>query len=145
MATSLAPAVLSGLVDLLQAREGLANIQVTSGPMPGGVTKIEFHEIQETQRFAGFGKTQGRPTRAGTFTFTGLVEANLPGAGETKIRAVRNQAYELLAELETCLRENIHVGNALWSEFSRGDCRQGSGDSFRWAQIRFEITGESRI
>lgn len=145
MPTSTAPAVLNGLVDLLTARAGLSGVQVTSGPMPSGREKIEFHEITGTQRFATFGKTPNRPTRAEEFTLTGLVEVNHDGAGETVIRSARDRAYALVAEIENCLRDNIHVGNANWAHFTRGDCRQGVGDQLRWAQIRFEIGVNSRI
>lgn len=153
MATSIAPTTLTAVVDLLAAREGLTGVQVTSGPMPstqqGGKylakEKIEFHEIHQTQEFAGFGKVPGKPSRAEQFTITGLVEANADGAGEPAIREARSRAYELVAEVENCMRDNLHAGGVLWTHYTRGDCRQGVGDAYRWCQILIELSGQSRL
>ena len=144
--SSKAPEVLEAFADLLIARPALAKVQITTGPMPTGPKeKIEFHDINAPQEFAGFGKVQNKPSRRETWTITGLVEANADGAGETAIRQARARAYVLLGEVEDTLRANIHVGDGLWTQFARGETRQGIDDKRRWCQIKFELTGEARL
>jgi len=144
MSTSTIPAVLDALVDALKAVPGLSGVGVFSGPAgdSGVVECIEIgSEIQITESAAGMGGIRDE-----RFDVEGSVFAIKPGASEAAIRAARDRAFDLFAEVETYLNDNHTVGGTCaTTDISKGTVKQGYFQDGRICSIEFTVAVTSFV
>jgi len=119
--TSAVPRVKGELVRLLAARPGLHDVEVSYGwphpaDMPDLIALLDAEE--HTQRPAGSRGASAHP-REEDFDLQVLVIASMTGVADH--RPVTERAYQLLAELEDELRDDMTLNTAL-----------GNG----WAQVK---------
>lgn len=101
---------LDALVANLAARPGLTNVGVFSGWVgpDGGLTSIQFESVDSTDEWGLIGNR--RLDEA--VTITGFIWAQQPGAGEATIKAARDLAERIWAELLDELVTNPSQGVA---------------------------------
>lgn len=122
--TSSVPLVFSTLVDRLLARPGLAGVTVTSGPLAvesWGARTIQLVNTDDTDQAGNIGNTR----RAENYIINGLIWSTADGTDEAAIRAARDGAYAMQAELEDELRRQHHVGNNAQCQFAGSVIDQG--------------------
>lgn len=144
MATSAVPAFLDALRTRLLARPGLAGVQVATGPLAEdtALESIQVFRVDTDQVWAALG---GR-SREETGTMTGAIWIVAPGADEPAIKAARDRAYALLAELESDLRADPSVnGTVRVAQLASADLTQGLNDNGRVAQVTFTVNLEARL
>lgn len=129
---------LDALETLLEAREGLDDVQVDTFDPGDELTKddaIIIYEIEGQQEPFAFAKK-----RLDRYVARGYVEAKRAGAGDV-VTAARNQAETILAELETCLRGDQTVsGTVTYAQLTNISLKQyPTADRSRMARIDFEI------
>lgn len=144
-ATSAVPALLDALQSALSERDGLTGVTILSGPGSADDLELEYimlglsnPQLNSTQRYKGMGNAY----KEESIRFTNELRANYPGKGETAIRAVRDRAYAMLAEVEDCLRVTYTLGLAKVdvAELTDHDTQQGADDKGRVCLISFAIT-----
>lgn len=109
MATSTVPAFKAALRTLLQARTGLANVQVTYGP-PLPVPESEFIWLGDVQG------AQDRAAMAGTtveqYDATVLIRV-LTSTAPDDFKTAGDRAFALMAEVENCVRADQTVSGTV--------------------------------
>lgn len=139
--TSSVPVVFNTLADLLAARPGLAGVRVWSGPPPLDGAGESFLALDSTADEAQEGQL-GNRRRLEQYTIRGLIWCTAAGADEATMRAVRQQAYAIQAELEDELRLNHHLsGTVTRAEFRGSLLDQGiTGDGQRQVALTFHVS-----
>lgn len=126
-AYSSAPAVKAKLIQLLQARTGLAGVQV-SWAHPGKNLEREsifFGRVRGTDQWSGL----GNHTRLEDYIADVVVMVVEPG---TDAQATEERLWELYAEVETQLQENPTLGDTVnfqveLSRFEQETYEEGDG------------------
>lgn len=113
-ATSRAAAIEDALIEQLQARPGLAGVQVEIGPLGDQEARNEWIQIGTAVAGPGLSSSQewgalGNRRRDEAGTIHGGIFVQKAGAGPAVIRACRDRAWELLAEVEAQLREDPKI------------------------------------
>ena len=104
--TSRLAAVKSALVDTWAARAGLTGVQIASGELGGNAASKERIELIGADTIAQDWAGIGRLSRDESLTLIGSIYVLRPGAGETVIRAARDRAFALMAEVELSFVES---------------------------------------
>lgn len=137
--TSAVGKLLDALVDALMARPGLVGVQVTSGWVGGDTDARETIQLtgaRSDQRWGALGNRR----REEDISVEGVVFVVSPGKGESAIRAARNRALGLLAEIEDALRTDPTVALAVKAaQLSSVQLDQGATTAGRWCQIDIVI------
>lgn len=131
--------VLDQLKTLLEARAGLAGVQVATAAM-GDETNPEaivFFGATGTQTWGQFDTNDPKQD---DYTIEGAIWINKPGAGETTAKAARDRASAIFAELEAQLVTDHEVNDlVLIGELTTTRLEQGVNERGRWCQIGFDI------
>ncbi|MGW5259693.1 hypothetical protein ACWEQG_01880 [Microbispora sp. NPDC004025] len=153
MTTSRVPAVIDALVALYKNAPGLAKVSVVDGPP---VTNNPLHEAvfigydgdpdgegqaaEDAQTWAGIGAR----SRDETIQITGAV---VVWRGSTKVRPVRQRAYELFGVVEDVLRADPSIGlpPPTVAEIASGGLYQAQRQSGIEARVPFLIKVQTRI
>lgn len=146
MATWKGPDFLDALKTRLEARAGLAGVQINSAPMGADTAKeaITFHDLDGEQTWAALGQERKKDA----FTVDGTTWINKPGKGETIAKEARDRAAVLLAEVEAELKNAFTSvdGNQIRKlNLSNVGLAQGANDQGRWAQVTFSIDVEVQL
>ena len=153
MGTWTAPTFVDTLKARLEARAGLAGVQVNSAPM-GDSTKpeaITFHAIEGEQEFRTLGR--GPNTKDDSYTVWATVWINKPGQNEAVAKSARDRADAILGEVEDELRLaatetalNAALGGQLHHlNLANIDLEQTANAEGRVAQVTFRISVRVRI
>lgn len=154
MLTSRVPAAVDALLAILRTAPGLADVAIVDGPPTTNLTPLRYvfvgwqpgadAAVALTQAFNG----AGARTRDEAFEIACYAEVR---AGDTDIKARRDEAFALLAEVETALRASNAEptaptlnGTVLWAHLTAGDLRQVQSDG-SLAGIAFTVTCQARI
>uniref|UniRef100_UPI0035DE1A2B hypothetical protein n=1 Tax=Brucella cytisi TaxID=407152 RepID=UPI0035DE1A2B len=154
MLTSRVPAAVDGLLAVLRAAPGLADVTVVDGPpavnltprrllfvgwQPGGESAVSL-----AQTFNG----AGARTRDETFQIAGYIEAR---TGDKDMLARRAAVFAILGEIETALRATTDApdaptlgGAVLWAHLTAGDLTQIQSEGST-AGLAFTVTCQARI
>ena len=118
--TSGVPAIMDAIVDRLRARDELAGVSVSSGPLAASRERegIELWnaDAPETNRTTGRRKTED-------VTIQGQAYAARDGSSEQVIRAARDRVFALVGEIAKMLRESEY-GARLFSEAGSPTARE---------------------
>lgn len=142
--TSRIPDVMDALQTGLAARAGLANVTVQSGPGDLKYLGLEYLalgvgrvSIPQSQRAAG-NQFKQEAARIDCEIRSGVV-----GVGETAIRACRDRAFVILAEVEDFLRTTPNLSITAVDHLLLRDVDYGIGwdDRVTWCEIGFTIAG----
>lgn len=145
--TSTVPAYLDALQAALEARHIAATqggeIVVTTAPSgaPVPLETIQFFGTNGDQAWAALGNRR----RKETYTIRGGIYIQKAGYGEATAKAARNRAYDLLAELEDCLRLDPGVGltvrqsELLTADLDQGIAEGSENEAARYATIALTI------
>lgn len=138
--TSAVHAWLNAFADALAARANLAGVLITTGYV-ADVGRLEAIQIGDTIEGEQEWSLLGNRRRKEQFRINGIIWVSKPGKGETVIRAARERAFVLLAEIEDelRLRPTVSATNKL-SALTRYTVDQGASTDGRWAQIDFEVS-----
>ena len=142
MATTTIPAFKAALLQRLQQREALLNVQVTYGWPSGSVHResIMLGGVSGNQTFRTIGGTQKMEEYALTVYITVIRE----GTGNQQ--ACDERALELMAEVEDDLREDLSVNNTvLTAEVSGFDLEPMASAETREARLTLTIDVMARI
>lgn len=104
--TSRLAAVKSALVDLWAQRSGLTGVQIASAELGGSAAALERIELIGDDTIEQDWVHVGRLSRDERLTLVGSIYVMKPGAGETVIRAARDRAFALMAEIELSFTES---------------------------------------
>lgn len=130
----------------LDLRAGLTGVTVATGPL-GDDTPAEAIVLvgvsAADQAYAALGS---RP-KDDMYDILGGIWVARPGAGEAVLKAARDRALALLAEVEADLREapNIGLAYVLWANLRPDTLDQGMGTGTRWCELDFRVQVKARI
>lgn len=157
--TTLAADFEDELLAAWRARPGLADVQVLMGP-PGDelragdflVTSVgdDDDTIRADEKYGVLGNIRRREL----ITIDCLIMVHKPGGGEDVIKAARDRAHEIFAEVAEEFRTAANPANnhaltlsdkAHSFEISSWTERRGATSSARWSQIPFLITYKGNL
>lgn len=146
MATWKGPDFLDALKTRLEARAGLAGVQINSAPMGADTAReaITLHALEGEQSWAALGQERKKDN----FTVTGTTWINKPGANDAIAKEARDRAAALLAEVEAEMKNGFTTvdGSQIRKlNLSNVGLAQGANDQGRWAQVTFSIDVEVQI
>lgn len=125
---------------LLRANIISAGVQVASGYLGADSARHESIQLTSVPDAAQVWGMLGNRRRDEEYTIDGLVWAMKPGKNEPAIKAARDRAFELLAEIEDFLRLDPTIGGTTKvSELTAYPVDQGANEEGRWCQLDFEI------
>lgn len=151
--TSRVPAVIDALVALFYAAPALDDVKVVDGPIVtndplpqavfvgyDGDPEGDGEAVSFTQAWASI----GQKARDETFTVTCAVAA---WKGSTKVKPVRDLAYELLAAVENTLRADPSLGQPPPTvvAFASGSLIQSQKHGGIEVRIPFQVAVQTRI
>lgn len=146
--TTKAALVEDKLIEQLQARVGLAGVQVEVGPLGNDSAAYEY--IQTTGEPAPLSSSQvwgalGNRRKDEAVSIRGEIFVSRPGAGAAVLREARDRALELLAEVEAQLRDDPHIDNlVVKSALTEWEERRGAGvDGSRHSIVVFTVEYEA--
>jgi hypothetical protein len=137
MSTSSIPTVLDELRTKLMAVTALAGVTVSTAPLgtEDPPEAIVFSDVSLSEELLAMGTT-----RRETYTIDGMVYIQKPGAGEMAIKAARDRAFAILAEVETYLTDNPTINSkCLDSDLKSVKLTQAVAPNIRIAFIEFGI------
>lgn len=151
--TSTAPDALDALLALLNARKATpgsplaadvptnrAEVVITDAPSgePIPFESIQLFGVSSNQQWAAIGNRR----RSENYIVRGGIFIQRRGAGRDVWRAVRERAYEILAELEDAIRvmPTLGLADRVIVQLARVDLDQGAQDNGRWAALDIDIS-----
>jgi cell division ATPase FtsA len=138
MSTSTIPAFLNELVDTLATLEGLQQVTISSG-LAGPTVALEQVAIGAQVEVDDQPLTMGG-NRLETYTVSGELIIEKPGAGEDAIRNARDRAFEVYAVIETYLNDYPTVGGTVThAQLQRNQVRNNIAMEGRTCEIDFDI------
>lgn len=147
MGTWTGPAAIDALKTAIEARANIVadKVKVFSAD-PGDAAPaneyIALLNIEGAQAYA----TWGTNTREDDYQIIGGVFARKPGAGETPIKAARDRAGALLAEVEAALRGSPNLGGVVMLAQMRDfELHQLAISQGRVAIIDFQVGVRARL
>lgn len=143
--TSAIHAWLCAFADALELRSGLADVLVTTGYVEdtGKRDSIQIADQVDGEQTWGL---LGNRRRDETFTASGIIWVKRAGKGEDVIRAVRERAFDLLAEIEDELRLRPRVSSTVkLAAITRYSVDQGANTDGRWCQLDFEVSSQQTL
>ncbi|HTE69092.1 MAG TPA: hypothetical protein VK942_10095 [Actinomycetes bacterium] len=150
-ATSSIPAFFDALKALLDARAGIIGpplVTVATGDLAADTPKesiVLFGTPTANREAVGLRGPQGI-SHDHNVVVAGAIRVVKPGQGETVIKAARDRAYAVLAELENQLKATPTVSDTCkFAAVTDDPLEQGANDEGRWAQISFQITYRARL
>lgn len=154
MVATTAPAALAALVTLLKAATDPAEITIIDGPADGAETQAYLCVGWDGETTAGVRSTQEPAAMRGPGNHSRKEEYDVlcylnVHTGDSDITVPRTTAFGFLADVETLLRSNITLDNALNSagtaQLSEWEMRQGSSGTGLAIEIPFAIKCKARI
>jgi hypothetical protein len=152
--TSRVPAAVDALLTILRAAPGLADVLIIDGPATTNLTSLRHVFVGwSPSGDAAVGLQQafnaaGARTRDEAFEITCYAEAR---AGDTDMKARRDEVFALVGEVETALRATNEtptaptlLGTVLWAHLTAGDLTQVQSDG-SLAGLAFTVTCQARI
>jgi hypothetical protein len=146
--TTTVTALMPALRDKLIVRPLLSGIAVSTGPLADSVgllESIEFGSLEQTQEYNAIGNKRKKED----YTLHGWIIIADYGADEETIVAVRNRAYDLLAELEDCLALDPTVnGTVLTATLTNHRLTQfitGETGNQRGVSLEFDISVKATL
>lgn len=135
---------LTALVTALKARPGLSGVQIWSAPIADTEFEweaIAFIDIINDEEVATLG--EGPNSRKEVYTIEGVAEVNVAGHGDVDATTARDRVIELVAEVETELRDSPDLGLGQpivrFSEMANMKLRQRIREGYRRAILEFDI------
>lgn len=140
MGTWKGPDFIDALKTRLEARPGLAGVQINSAPMGVNTAAeaITVHDLEGEQTWAALGRERKRDS----FTLNCTTWIHKPGADEADAKACRDRAEALLAEVEADLKdfpETVNGSQITALNLANVSLDQGANTDGRWAQVTFSI------
>ena len=149
-ATSVLPDLLDAIQAGLDARAGLNGVTVLSGPADADDLGREYIALGLNDPEISIPQRPGAQTvnyRKESISIPCELRANQPGKGETNIRAARDRAFALFAEVEDWVRSNKTAGlsavDALHITNARAN--QGADDNGRFVVIKFDLDAQTSL
>lgn len=149
-ATSVLPDLLDAIQAGLDARAGLDNVTVLSGPADADDLGREYIALGLNDPEISIPQRPGAQTvsyRKESISIPCELRANQPGKGEGSIRAARDRAFALFAEVEDWVRSNKTAGlsavDALHITNARAN--QGADDNGRYVVIKFDLDAQTSL
>lgn len=143
--TSVVDAFMVALTDKLALRSGLEGVQVASAWLGGDAAADESIQLDGARAEQAWGAL-GNKRRDEEFTVDGMIWVRVAGKDEPIIRETRGRAFELLAEVEDCLRVDPGVnGTVKVCGVATYELEQGANTDGRWCQLNFEIRCEKDL
>jgi hypothetical protein len=137
--TTTIPALLSTLCDQLLARAGLEGVAVFSGSRPleqAALEEINLMGARMTQE----ARVLGNLRRQETYDVPGALLVIKAGKDEATIRAARDRACAIFAQIEQQLREDPSVDTTVMTaEIKTGDVTDGYSERGRYCLWEFTI------
>ena len=141
-ATSTVPAFLDAFKAALEARAGLAGVQVSTAPL-GADSKPESIQMGDVPGTSPWGAV-GAKRRNERYTVACAIWKQESGAGEAKAKAERDRVFAIFAEVEKAVVGNPNLGQVVHQlTFGEWTLEQGVNPQSRWAQLTFEIEVEA--
>lgn len=126
---------------LLRANIISAKVEVASGYLGDKSNRQESIQLTDAPSAVQSWGMLGNRRRDEEYTLAGLIWVMKPGQMEPVIKAARDRAFELLAEIEDFLRLDPTIGGTTKvSELSAYPFEQGANGDGRYCQIDFEIS-----
>lgn len=125
--TSKAAEFEDALIAQLQARPGLAGVQVDIGPLgdDSEAEHIQSVQVDSEEEWGALGNRRKEELIALTLA----VQGEAPGAGAEAIREARDRCHTLIAEVAAQLREDYTVnGTVIRAQITRSERRRGFKD-----------------
>lgn len=146
MQTTTQFAFVDRLADRLAARPALAAVVVASAAIDQAkAARPDIIELLGTELEQVFGAIGAR-RMSESYDLLGEITVVRPGASEADIRATRNRAKAILAELETELRDDPTLGAVVMKcRLARVGIKQGYGERGRYCVIEFAISAEASL
>jgi hypothetical protein len=120
---------MDAIVDRLRARDELEGVPIEGGPSAErGVEGIELWNADDEQET----RTTGR-RKMSSVSIQGQCWAIRAGSGEATVRAARDRAFALAAQIEKMLRESTQ-GMQINSEAGAATCREAHITTLRLRQ-----------
>lgn len=154
MTTSRVPAAVDALLAILRAAPALSEVAIVDGPVGINLTQLQrIHVGWQPGGDAAVALEQsfnaaGARTRNEAFTISCYAEAR---AGDTDIKARRDEVFALVGEVETALRATNQAptaptlnGTVLWAHLTAGDLTQLQSEG-SLAGLAFTVTCQARI
>lgn len=140
MSTSFYPALMDALTDGLAACAGLTEVNVFSGLVTqeeAGLECIAFGEAEWNESPAAMGGVVEE-----NFTVHGQLRAWQPWQGTTEatIRAARDRAFAIYAEMEGYLADNPTLAGVLGIEPATGDVENSFDPDGRYCDLSITLT-----
>lgn len=147
--TSKIAAVEDALVAALKLRPGLAGVQVDIGPLGDENAREHIQigvgvgaSVSVQQEWGALGNRQ----RDESGVIHGEIYVKKPGAGASAIRAARDRAWELLAEVEEQLRDDYRIGGLVYlSGMQASEETRGMDPGNRISILHFSIEYRARL
>lgn len=146
--TSSAPAAMDAFVEGMLARENVATwkLQVSSGYLGEDSSQKESIQLTHVSNANQEWGALGNRRREEEYTIHGFAWALAAGKNEPAIKAARDRAFELLAEVEDFLRLDPTIGNTVKvAHLTAFPFDQNANVNGRYCQIDFEITCEKSL
>lgn len=138
-------AVIAALRVALEARPGLANVDIHSAFFPD-LLRYEAIVFSGTHETSAEWAATGRRARDEALAINGWVYVRKPGVGNAQAEAAMTRAAELLAELETEIYNDPTIGNrALSSILTAGDLGVGGDPEGVVCQWAFRLDASVRL
>lgn len=154
MMTSRVPAAVDAVLAILRAAPGLAAVDIVDGPAGVNLTQLQrIHVGWQPGADSAVSLEQsfnaaGARTRDEMFTIACYAEAR---AGNTTMKARRDEVFALVGEVETALRATNAApmaptlnGTVLWAHLTAGDLTQQQAEG-SLAGLAFTVTCQARI
>lgn len=143
--TSGVPTLIPNLVALLDARPGLAGVQITPAPVDLSETEPESIQIDNTEPTREWAAL-GRQAREEEFYLGFTVSVVVAGGDRAAMLAALLRVYALLAEIEVALRADPSVGGAVHvAHVARTALTQIPTPEGRMAILECEIKADKRL
>ena len=146
MATSVTPALRSALppaIDTQLASDGITDVQVTEVHLGDDVQVTDavwFGTITATQEEHTYG------TRKEILNVEGFIWVVTPGAGEEIAATSEDRAFDILASIETTLRDDPTLSAVLFdATIVDTSSEPGITDKGRYTFLKFTIAAEAHI
>jgi len=157
MSTWVAGAYIDALGAALQARPGLAAVQVCTAPIPKdrvqreAIAVVGIRPSQEEP--AAIGPRAGGRATADVSVIQGAVQVQVLGSGEADAVTCRQRCLAIFDEVETTIREDYDLGlnegevgsnQVISAVISSKSLDQGVVDKYRVCSVAFDIRLETR-
>ena len=137
--TSKVDAFVNALADALGERAGLAGVKIFTSPDSAALDRsdcIQFIDAEMEQEWGMLGNRR----REEMFTWHAAILCSKGGKTDAVARALRARCFEILGEIEDCLRVDPTVGSVVKvSQLKNGRLEQGANSEQLTCDFVFDI------